>query len=852
MKKWFKFILVPIGLLIFIGALVLLREQVSSLSFDQIQEALSSISIWRILLAMCLALTYYLLLGGYDIIAYKYIDPKVPMSARDIFFTCFISNALGNNTGYSMLFGGSLRYRLYSIHNIPMLTVTKVLFFSSATIWLGLLTIGAVVFTFTPVSFSEISGHNISSRIVGIIFLVVLCVYVFASLANIKSFSIFNKKISFPNIKIVAWQISLATLDWLVASFTLWALMPHADIPYFVLLKVFLISQLLGIISQVPGGMGVFEASIAILLPQAASNPEVIGGLLAYRAIFYFFPLSVALFMLFSYESLHFIKRIDEKTKMIGKAFSSVIVQALSVLTFFAGMLSMFIVAVDLGLEHAKLVGQWLFNVSHIILAFAATLLLFISRALQLRIAVSYKITCALLIVVTVLSVVIGKFAICGIYFVLLFVVFLHSKQYFYRTRSMLNLPFSAWWYIATFAIFFLFVWMGSFINKANLFAQLATNGILETFLSADNAGRFMRAAAASGIVFVFVVFDRLIRNPMGFRPQNLAKKDVLKILNEHARYTYDYMALSPDKKALANKSKTAFIMYENISNLAFALSDPIGPESQKPELIWEFKENAERKSEEIAFIGIDKKYIRFYKDIELDIFPIGKAAKIFLPKFDPKGSFFKSIISDVEKSGIKYETILPTSPSQIKEQIWPFFDRINFQDNFVKIKFLSGGYDKNRYLANPHSVLKKDGEVFAFSVLEQTQNKNDFSSGLIYFDKFDYEQFVFMLYKNCLYAKEKGFKWFDLGVTYFKPAGEDQKDIIKHFAKLFSYAQYFKGDLESLHKIKEKFNPVWLEKFVAIDSNININLFLKSFASLIKPQKEMSALEFFKRFFSR
>ena len=86
-------------------------------------------------MVLFLSVLYYLILGGYDIIAFKYINPKTSLKTKDIIFTCFISNILGNNTGYSMLFGGSIRYRLYSLYNVSIADVTKVLLFSSATIW---------------------------------------------------------------------------------------------------------------------------------------------------------------------------------------------------------------------------------------------------------------------------------------------------------------------------------------------------------------------------------------------------------------------------------------------------------------------------------------------------------------------------------------------------------------------------------------------------------------------------------------------------------------------------------------------------------------------------------------------
>ncbi len=130
MRKWIKFIIVPLGFLVFVGALMLLHDQLKNFNYVDIINALKVIPTLRITIALFLSLSYYLILGGYDVVAFKYIGLKVPLSPKDILSTCFISNVLGSNTGYSMLFGGSIRYRLYSIYNVSIVDVTKVLLFS--------------------------------------------------------------------------------------------------------------------------------------------------------------------------------------------------------------------------------------------------------------------------------------------------------------------------------------------------------------------------------------------------------------------------------------------------------------------------------------------------------------------------------------------------------------------------------------------------------------------------------------------------------------------------------------------------------------------------------------------------
>ena len=50
--------------------------------------------------------------------------------------------------------------------------------------------------------------------------------------------------------------------------------------------------------STVPGGLGIFETVILLSLPNTISQADILGGLIAYRTIYYFLPLIVAIVLL--------------------------------------------------------------------------------------------------------------------------------------------------------------------------------------------------------------------------------------------------------------------------------------------------------------------------------------------------------------------------------------------------------------------------------------------------------------------------------------------------------------------------------------------------------------------------
>jgi uncharacterized membrane protein YbhN (UPF0104 family) len=78
----------------------------------------------------------------------------------------------------------------------------------------------------------------------------------------------------------------------------------QGDAHYATTLAVVMVASVAGIISRIPGGIGVLEAvSIAVLGPHLG-EAKVLAGVLAYRAIYYLTPLVLASMALVTLEAL--------------------------------------------------------------------------------------------------------------------------------------------------------------------------------------------------------------------------------------------------------------------------------------------------------------------------------------------------------------------------------------------------------------------------------------------------------------------------------------------------------------------------------------------------------------------
>jgi uncharacterized membrane protein YbhN (UPF0104 family) len=101
-----------LGILLFMVALWVLHKELKAYHYQDILHSIEALPAHRLYVGLGLTLLNYLIMSGYDILALRYIQYRLPY--RKIAFTSFIGYAFSNNFGLSMLAGGSVRYRLYS------------------------------------------------------------------------------------------------------------------------------------------------------------------------------------------------------------------------------------------------------------------------------------------------------------------------------------------------------------------------------------------------------------------------------------------------------------------------------------------------------------------------------------------------------------------------------------------------------------------------------------------------------------------------------------------------------------------------------------------------------------------
>lgn len=108
----------------------------------------------------------------------------------------------------------------------------------------------------------------------------------------------FGRTLVIPGLRDGLIMLGASAVELGCAAGAVYALLPAtADISFLAFLGLYVLPVTAGVISTVPGGLGVFEATLLLLLP-TVPPPVLLGSVLAYRILYCLLPLLLALMRL--------------------------------------------------------------------------------------------------------------------------------------------------------------------------------------------------------------------------------------------------------------------------------------------------------------------------------------------------------------------------------------------------------------------------------------------------------------------------------------------------------------------------------------------------------------------------
>ncbi len=244
-------------------------------------------------LAIGFSATSFLLMGLVEWLGLRWAGARLRL--RSALAGSFIASAIAHTLGANLIVSGAVRARYYAKYDVSLRQVAAATLFHGFSFAVGLSTL-------TGVSLLLASNHDIaaSSRIAnpvaaGVGALLLAGVATYAGLCAVwrRPLRGFGHSIKLPSFPVALAQMTLGAIDNAVAAGIIWSLLPDGSVPYFTFVAGYAPSVVVGQLSHVPGGVGIFEGSLSALIkgpPPAALAAAFLG----YRLFFFVLPLLLA------------------------------------------------------------------------------------------------------------------------------------------------------------------------------------------------------------------------------------------------------------------------------------------------------------------------------------------------------------------------------------------------------------------------------------------------------------------------------------------------------------------------------------------------------------------------------
>lgn len=287
---------------ILIATFFALRAALSTVSLGEVMSALAGVPAGNVLASLGLVALSYFFLTGYDVLGLHYLGRRLPYP--QIALGSFASYAFANNLGFALLTGGSVRYRIYAPAGVTTSDVAILTTMCGLTFALSATLVVALCLVLQPVLLSGIIGlPPVINLLLGLALLGGLGRYLWWVWQGSRALTWGNWRLPLPGFGSTIGQFAVGAGDLACAAGALYLLLPaDPGISYWVFVGVFATAMTLGLISHVPGGVGVFEGIILLTVPGATSG-EVLASLLVFRILYYLLPLGAGLALMVWHET---------------------------------------------------------------------------------------------------------------------------------------------------------------------------------------------------------------------------------------------------------------------------------------------------------------------------------------------------------------------------------------------------------------------------------------------------------------------------------------------------------------------------------------------------------------------
>ena len=829
-------------------ALVVLTGELRAFSVSQILAELRAMPASRTLTAIALTLVGFGVMAAFDRLGARYAG--VALSHRQTAVAGSMASAFSQALGLPLLTGAPVRSRFYSSWGVDAPDIARIVTFTTVTFWLGFLALGGALFlsgAFEPPGAPRWVAP--SARLLG-----GLCVFAvlgyLAACGGRRSVTLMRQTLDAPSLALGVGQVVAGCAHWLASAAALWALLPPDSswgVPFFV--SAYLLAQAVAHISQVPGGIGVFEAALVVSLGAAGGDMSLVPALIAFRAIHHLLPLLVALLGLGLVEWRHHgpiartvdwveagvasvgtgvstvgagVSSLGAGVSSIGAGVSPVVPVVAAGTVFVTGAFLLASGAVPFG---GSPVGARLFEwlplveTAHFLTSVGGAGLLLLAWGLWRRLDGAFMATVGVLALSILLALLRGSGWLTAAVPLVVLVGLLPARREFFRRSSLISDPLSPEWIFGVLGVVGAIAWLGFFSFRA---VDYSSELWWRFALDAD-APRFLRGSVGAALVLLTFAVRRLLSPEEPEEEERPAEitADILDIVSRSPD-AHGCLALIGDKRFLRSGSGRSFIMYGVEGRAWISMGDPVGDPEEFAELVWRFRDRARQYDGWPAFYQATPAYLPLYIDAGLTLVKLGEEAIVITEGMSLDGGAragLRKAVRRQEREGASFRVLLPEEVPAHLPRLREISDQWLLAKNAREKRFSLGSFSDEYLSRSPVGVVSVEGQIVAFTNILLAAPGTEFTADLMRYDTAAAPDGVmlYLLTQVMLWGGTQGYRRFSLGMAPLSglEAGPTSTLWSRVGSAVFRHGEHF-YNFQGLRAFKEKWDPEWEPRYLA------------------------------------
>jgi uncharacterized membrane protein YbhN (UPF0104 family) len=271
----------------------LLVQRARTIDWAAVWTACLALPVPALVCGGLLAVSSHLVYSSFDLFGRRYTNTG--LSVRRTVGITLVAYPFALNLG-SILGGAAVRLRLYGRQGIGALQLGQILGLSIITNWLGYFLLAGTVLWWWPPDLPQAwTPSTAALPWIGAMLTFLPMLYVaMCHWRGGRALAWRGHTFPLPHAPGGVLQVLVSTLNWALMGGAVWLLCGQ-QAPYAATVAAVLLGAVAGLISRIPAGLGVLETvGVAVLSPYMP-QAEALAAILAYRMMYFFVPLGLAM-----------------------------------------------------------------------------------------------------------------------------------------------------------------------------------------------------------------------------------------------------------------------------------------------------------------------------------------------------------------------------------------------------------------------------------------------------------------------------------------------------------------------------------------------------------------------------